>query len=560
MTIVPAHTECASLPIERLGREAILEVVANEPSAPTNADTIIAREFHMATSYRLAPIAENPERVGMGAPDEIGSPIWQEDWSIEPRPYKVYLDLRPIPLPRSFAPTRMSALDALSRRGDEPSATGVPDLQALARFGRLSNGLLERGMSRRQGQPIEFRTAGGTGARYHLELYFVCGDLPDLEAGVYHYAAQDHALRQLRRGDFRGALVTATGEELAITHAPVVMAMTSTFWRNAWRYKARAYRHAFWDAGTSLANFLGVSASLELATEVVLGFVDADVNALLGVDGEREATLALCAVGRNATPAPRVTALEPIAHATEPVSSAEVTFPQIPRMRAASQLHSRAEAAVWRANALHRSLVVNSASLTPLAPTETTQLTIEQAILARRSTRHYDTARRVRFEAFSTVLDSSARGFAADALAANAPPLHDNYLIVNGVEGKEPGIYLYHPGARAIELLRYGEFRQQARRLAFFQDYAADAHVNSYYLADLESILERYGNRGYGVVQLESALFAGRLHLAAHAVGLRAVGSTSLDDEVVEFFSPRAAGSSYMFVTVFGFRRSRHEP
>jgi SagB-type dehydrogenase family enzyme len=540
----------------------MLVEVANEPSAPTNADTVIARQLHTATSYRPAPTADQPERVGMGAPGEIVSPIWQEDWSIEPRPYKVYLDLEPILLPRSFAPTSMSALDALSRRGDEPSATNVPDLQALARLGRLSNGLLERGMGRRRGQPIEFRTAGATGARYHLELYFVCGALPDLEAGVYHYAAEDHALRQLRQGDFRGALLTATGEEPAIAHAPVVMVITSTFWRNAWRYKARAYRHAFWDAGTSLANFLGVSASLELATEVVLGFVDAEVNALLGIDGEREATLALCAIGRDGTPAPRVAELAPIAHATEPASSAEVTFPEIPRMHAASQLHSGAEVAVWRANPLHRSLVVNSASLTPLARTETTQMTIEEVILARRSTRHYDTARKVRFEAFSTVLDRSARGFAADALAADTadtPPLHDNYLIVNGVEGIEPGVYLYHSRARAVERLKSGEFRHEARRLAFFQDYAADAHVNSYYLADLDSILERYGNRGYGLVQLESALFAGRLHLAAHAAGLRAVGSTSLDDEVVEFFSPRAAGSSYMFVTVFGLRRSRRE-
>jgi len=138
-------------------------------------------------------------------------------------------------------------------------------------------------------------------------------------------------------------------------------------------------------------------------------------------------------------------------------------------------------------------------------------------------------------------------------------PLHDNYLIVNGVEGIQPGLYLHHPSATSVELLRSGEFRREARRLAFFQDYAADAHVNSYYLADLDSVLARYGNRGYGLVQLESALFAGRLHLAAHAVGLRAVGSTSLDDEVVEFFSPRAAGSVYVFVTVFGLRRLRRE-
>src|SRR5207245_3470079 len=101
-----------------------------------------------------------------------------------------------------------------------------------------SNGLLERGMRRRQGRAIEFRTAGGTGARYHLELYFVCGELADLAAGVYHYAAHDHTLRQLRRGDLRGALVAATGDEPSIVDAPVVMAITSTFWRNSWRYKA----------------------------------------------------------------------------------------------------------------------------------------------------------------------------------------------------------------------------------------------------------------------------------------------------------------------------------
>jgi len=531
--------------------------MAYEPSAPTNSDTSVARQYHSATSYRPAPTTEQPERVGMGPPGEVGSPIWQEDWSIEPRPYKVYRHLRPIPLPREFARTGISALEALSRRGDEPSATRLPDLQSLARLARLSNGLLERGMSRGRGQPVEFRTAGGTGARYHLELYFVCGDLPDLEAGVYHYAAQDHALRLLRRGDFRGVLVAATGEEPAIRDATVVMALTSTFWRNSWRYKARAYRHAFWDAGTSLANFLGVSASLELATEVVLGFVDAEVNALLGVDGGREATLALCAVGRSATPAPRAPEADLIEHAVEPVSSAEVTFPEIPWIHAASQLRSPAEAAAWRANPLQRQPLINSASQIPLVPTENTQKTIEEVILARRSTRHYDTTRKAGYEAFSTVLDRSAKGFAADALAANAPPLHDNYLIVNGVEGIEPGIYLHHPGARSVELLKSGEFRQDARRLAYFQDYAADAHVNSYYLADLGAILERYGNRGYGLVQLESALFAGRLHLAAHAVGLRAVGSTSLDDEVVGFFSPRAAGSSYMFVTVFGVRDSR---
>jgi hypothetical protein len=53
------------------------------------------------------------------------------------------------------------------------------------------------------------------------------------------------------------------------------------------------------------------------------------------------------------------------------------------------------------------------------------------------------------------------------------------------------------------------------------------------------------------------AIFAGKQHLAAHALGLGAVGLTSLDDEVIRFFSPHAAGKSYMFVIVFGTRRKR---
>jgi hypothetical protein len=106
-----------------------------------------------------------------------------------------------------------------------------------------------------------------------------------------------------------------------------------------------------------------------------------------------------------------------------------------------------------------------------------------------------------------------------------------------------------------LELLRQSDMRGAATHLAVEQSYAGEAHVNIYYLADLEPILARYGNRGYRLAQLEAALYAGRLNLAAHALGLGGVGSTSYDDEVVRFFSPHAAGKAYLFVTVLGNRR-----
>jgi SagB-type dehydrogenase family enzyme len=524
-----------------------------------NSDTSAALRFHAATKYRVLPGTDpqtgEPNYV-MGTVPEFEPPIWQEDWSLDPHSFKVYTDLPSISLPADLLASQVPALDAIADTA-QPAASQPVGKAFIAHVARLSNGLLNRSIPHRLRGTIEFRTAGATGARYHLELYFVCGDLPDLEAGVYHYAAHDHTLRKLRSGDFRGALVAATGGEPHLAEAPVAVVMTSTFWRNAFRYRARAYRHTFWDGGTSLTNVLAVSASLGVSSHLVLGYSDADVNALLGVDGEREAAIAICSLG-NGLPAPAALPLEPIQHATQPLSKAEVTFAEIPRMHAASCLTSASEAATWRSNPLRRTLPAASGPLTTLEPLDTLpQQPIEEVILGRRSRRRYDTSSPLPFELFSTVLDRSARAFSADCLDHQAPPLNDNYLIVNAVDGLEPGIYLHRSRDSSVELLRSGVLREQAAHLAFDQAYAGDAHVNSYYLAELGPVLGAYGNRGYRLAQLEAAIYAGRAHLAAEALGLGAVGSTSFDDEVTEFFSPRGAEASFMFITVFGVRRLR---
>ena len=81
-----------------------------------------------------------------------------------------------------------------------------------------------------------------------------------------------------------GEVVEATAAEPAIVDAPVVLVAASTFWRNAWKYQARTYRHCFWDSGTILANLLAASAATDMPARVVLGFVDQTINTLLGLD------------------------------------------------------------------------------------------------------------------------------------------------------------------------------------------------------------------------------------------------------------------------------------
>ena len=84
---------------------------------------------------------------------------------------------------------------------------------------------------RHPGGEILFRAAACTGALYHVEVYLACGDLEGLPAGLYHFAPHDFALRRLRPGDWRLVLVEATGNEPSAAAAPVILILTSTFWR-----------------------------------------------------------------------------------------------------------------------------------------------------------------------------------------------------------------------------------------------------------------------------------------------------------------------------------------
>src|SRR3979409_1505331 len=135
----------------------------------------------------------------------------------------------------------------------------------------------------------------------------------------------------------------------AVAYAPATIICTGTYWRNAWKYQARTYRHFGWDNGTLLANLLAASTALGLPGRVVCGFVDATVNRLLDVDPQREVAFSLVALGHGtAPPPPPPGEISPLGLETVPLSEREVDYPLMREMQAASSLDSRAEAEAWR--------------------------------------------------------------------------------------------------------------------------------------------------------------------------------------------------------------------
>lgn len=504
------------------------------------SDEISALEYHERTKH-------TPESVRSGT---------GLDFDNKPRPYKAYADRPQLHLEGSIPEPSMPALEATASRASE---RGEPmDRETIASLCYHAAGITKT--IRRRGEDIEFRAPSCTGALYHIDLYVVCGPLADLEAGVYHYDPRTNSLEVLREGEYRGVLAAAS-QDPAVERAPVTMITTSTCWRNAWKYDARTYRHAFWDSGTLLANLLATATALDCPARAVLGFADEPVATLLGIDPEWEAPLELVPIGAD-DPVPaasRRADIDPIDPAVEPLDSEPRHYPLIHGAWNASTLPDGDRASRWRDRGPRPidgrgpgdGPVVD---LQPVDASVATARPLGETIHRRGSCRAFERDS-LSFRKLSTVLDRAMGGVPMDVRdeAAGALQLVDCYCIVNAVDGLEPGAYQYHPDHGVFEQLHAGQYRREAGHLALDQALGADASVCLYFLADLEAVTAALGDRGYRAAQLEAALTAGRLYLTTYAHrDLGGTGLTFYDDEVTDFFAPRAGGQTPMFLYTLG--------
>ena len=249
----------------------------------TNRDLDAALKYHNGTKHSYLSIRAHPHAL---------------DWQNKPLLFKIYPTLEVLRLPRDLRQTGVAALSAVRAPAMVPSGPAIPDLDSLAQILFLSAGVTKS--KQLEGVEVFFRAAACTGALYEIELYVVCGDLPGLPAGVYHFGAAEFGLRLLRAGDYRGVLVKATGAEPSVAHAPVTIICTGTYWRNAWKYRSRTYRHFGWDNGTILANLQAVCTSFGLPNRVIAGFDDEEVNRLIDVDVTKEVAFSLISIGWTA--------------------------------------------------------------------------------------------------------------------------------------------------------------------------------------------------------------------------------------------------------------------
>ena len=466
--------------------------------------------------------------------------------SLRPTPYKIYKNIQKISLSLDKESIGISALDAISTIYDSKVEI-IPDLNVLTRILYFSGGITRKIKFPPPIGEFEFRAASCTGALYHIEIYVVCSDIPGLFAGVYHFDPKELKLNVLRKGDFRQVLVNATADEEFVKQAPVTLIFTDVFSRNSIKYQAREYRHAFWDCGTIIANTLSITSVHKISSRLISGFVDSQINNLLDLGSNKEASLVILPIGRTKKPIPQSPPLVPI-NIESASSDSDVDYPEINSMHDASSLCNNIEVKSWR-----KHFVKPQYTATDLIPLRTETLAkdaIEKVILRRGSTRAFSHDS-INFEQLSTILKRSTNGIDTDFLS-KYNILNDLYLIVNKVDGLPSGSYYYARERDSLQLLRKGDFRGISGNLGLGQDLPHDASVTIFFMVNLQKVLESFGNRAYRIAQLDAAITGGRMYLAAYALNLGATGLTFYDDLVTNFFSPHAKNKDTMFMIAVG--------
>jgi SagB-type dehydrogenase family enzyme len=427
------------------------------------------------------------------------------------------------------------------------------------------------------------RAASATGALYPIELYVVCDDISsNLMAGVYHFSPADFSLTQIRKGTYKRYLAAAANNH-DIANSAITVVFTSFAWRNAWKYQSRSYRHWFWDSGVIASNLLATTYAMRLPTRIITGFLDDTVNQLLCVEDQREAAIAMAAIGAGSSkdiiaPSQQEKEIDRISFLSIPKIRAlskrgEINYPEIWELNQASKLTSKQEIEGWISNAHRHHQLLSAAShrsqdrgtdsdniiITPNELEEgiKNSRSLKETILWRGSSRRFARSN-ISLTTLKTILYNSSRGVPMD-IFRDGNSLLDIYFIANGVDDLTPGAYFYNRNGSvtssntSIEKIKeIASSRNISGYLCLGQSLFRDASVVFFLMTDLQAVLRSLGNRGYRASQFEAGIIAGKIYLAAYALGIGASGSTFFDDAVTEAFSPHASNKSTMIAVGIG--------
>jgi SagB-type dehydrogenase family enzyme len=216
------------------------------------------------------------------------------DWNSKPPVYKEYQDAARVDLPQIGDVKTVPVAEAIANRKSIRLYSGEPIAAEILSYLLWASG----GVGRTERGHV-YRTVPSAGALYPVETYVAVQAVEGIEPGIYHYAVRDHALEVLRKGQYGHDITQAALGQKMCLNAAAIFIWTAVFYRSKWKYKERAYRYIYLDAGHIAENLALAATSVGLGTCQIGALFDSEVNEIVGVDGSDESVIYMSVVGHE---------------------------------------------------------------------------------------------------------------------------------------------------------------------------------------------------------------------------------------------------------------------
>jgi SagB-type dehydrogenase family enzyme len=376
------------------------------------------------------------------------------------------------------------------------------------------------------GSSWALRTNASSGNLQPTECYIITPPLKGISQtpALSHYAPREHALELLHHFN----------TPLDIKEDSVLIALSSIFWREAWKYGERCWRYCQLDAGHAYQAIKISAVALGWKCDIIS--VDSEeIGRLCGLDQlqrfdphEQESPDILL---RLSLSSPKIS---------------EITLPAVPPLDSRANLLSPSHHD-WPILEVIDTATQGVYPLTqPLTQSRITPPPSKSAgeiILKRRSAQMMDGSS-ITEEQFRQLLNASL-------FCSETSDVHF-VLFVHRVEGLPKGLYTFVRNLADLEslkaaldstfewkdyndglyLLREGDYRGAAQMISCNQEIAKDAAFSFGMLCRFGESLETYGAIGYKNLYHQCGAIGQMLYLEATSLGLSATGiGCFLDDE-----------------------------
>ena len=479
------------------------------------------------------------------------------DWPNQPDPFRRYEHSAIFPLDQPLITTTPSYDSLFYKRQQPVAALDQGSVSRLFYESLAISAWKQAGNSR-----WSLRVNPSSGDLHPTEAYLITGPVAGLteEAGVFHYSAYRHALER--------RLVLASDEWNSICrnlpHGSLLVALSSIYWRESWKYGERAFRYCHHDVGHAIGAVTFAALALGWKTSLLHFITDDDTEKLLGLDLQEgpeaeHADCLLLIVPANETtkeiraglPASLLERIKPDDFEGSPntLSNDHHAWPVIDSV-----------AEVCRFNG-HCQFNKNHSG----KGNDNPGLTVDRYIPARKIIRQRRSAiamdgqssiskdtfyrmlvhvspqpgnnilevlpwrPRVSLALFVHRVDDLPQGLYLlardpDHEASLRNVLHSGFLW-NRPEGCPPFLHLY--------LLQHADTRDAARTISCHQDIAADGVFALGMLAEFDAGLEQYGASFYPRLFWETGVIGQILYLEAEAAAIRSTGIGCFFDDAM---------------------------